>query len=204
MSTRLIVNGRVVYESRDAHAPAVISAPRSALVETRRGDIVPMAVQKLGPSRGYVKTPDIHGVIHEVPPPIPEDSRESPFRSGRLFECPVDRMAFHVLPADRLTPKLGWASAGFWLSRWKGCKYAELLELCQAGLMHPAIIEGSGLKRFRCVDERQVLAFKFLVRKKTAEGESGLVPIDAKKLWLARHQDKVTNDRRKRYSTIRE
>lgn len=190
MSTKLIIDGRSVYSKGVKRSPHK-RMETATFINTRLG-VVPM------------------GEIREKPPTlddVPTDGGENvfppsylrPFREGEVVYDIDDNLHFHMLPASRMLPRDSWAPAEYWLNRWKGSKYEDILRLCQDGLMVPGKLLGSGLKRFRCNNERVILAHRMQFSRRRTEGKpSEIIECSMAEQWKYRRKMYVDNQRRDR------
>lgn len=104
--------------------------------------------------------------------------RRREIRAGEHFLDPVDGILYLVL--DTVDPRLGWATAGFWATRWK-VEHDDVLYLARCGLLECAAVRNSPTRRYRTTDEKVLLASlqmagikKARDRKKAAEYKRGL------------------------------
>ena len=125
MASRVILNGREVWHSHDWKVP-VVAPP----VHPKTGEPMPDALVRPG-------TPD------------------SPFRAGVPRYDSDDDLTYRIVSPKVLDPRQGWATAGFWLERWK-CSWAQLKTLVEMAWVDAAIEQNSAIKRFRCRDETRV------------------------------------------------
>lgn len=87
---------------------------------------------------------------------IPPNSPRSPYRAGTPYYDVVQDIEYRVVGSGILDPRQGWATAAFWVKRWK-ISYKQLVQLVQRGMLDAAMEQSSDVRRFRCRDERSVL-----------------------------------------------
>jgi hypothetical protein len=132
MSTRTLVRGRTAFASKDWRPDFVAgAAPAPALERSLR---------------------DPTGWVGHTP--IPPQAATS-HQDGVAWRDPEDDVVYRVL-AGPLLPGDGWASAGFWRTRW-AVRFSELRRLVEMGLLDAALERDSARRVFRCRDERLVL-----------------------------------------------
>lgn len=98
---------------------------------------------------------DRHGNLIET---IPPESPRSPYRAGVPWLDPEEGITYRVVGRWVLDPRQGWATADFWLKRWR-CDFATLREAVQRGFLDAALAQDSAHRRYRCRDESAVLAW---------------------------------------------
>lgn len=130
MTTRILRNGKQIFASRDFRPGRVAAFAKPAPADTNPD----------GSIGAYV---------------IPPDAPQSPFRAGVPYFDADDNIHYRVVRA--LDPKEGWATAGFWMARW-GCTFKELCYFVERGWLDAALEEKSPTKRYRCRDERPIIA----------------------------------------------
>jgi hypothetical protein len=96
---------------------------------------------------------DSHGDPVDVASAIPPTYPPSAYQLGVTFRDRDENVDYRVL--KRLTPADGWASAQFWHRRWQ-CNASDFLEILRAGYMLAAIEEGSTVRRYLCLNEREL------------------------------------------------
>jgi len=86
------------------------------------------------------------------------EPHEQPFREGVPYFDPEDGIEYRSVGAHVLDPRGGWRTADFWLARWS-IDWPTLRRFKDLGFVDAAIETGGMAKRFRCRDERKVLAW---------------------------------------------
>lgn len=94
----------------------------------------------------------------------PEAAPIDGFRVGEAWHDPEDKLNYRVVAAGVLTPAGGWASAAFWMKRWK-IQEVEFRELVERGLLDPAIEVDTEMRRYRCLDEGKTMMRLALIRE---------------------------------------
>lgn len=103
-------------------------------------------------------------------------AEEAPYREGLPFFDAEDGVEYRSVGAATLDPRGGWRTAEFWIERWS-IDWSTLRRFKDLGMIDAAIERGGALKRFRCRDERKVLAWleekqKERTRAKLAKAEA--------------------------------
>lgn len=132
MPSIIRINGRLYTGSRDYRVDHVRAGESRALAANTRRDELPC-----------------DGT------PIPPGSPDSPYRAGEPYFDEAEDVVYRIV--SRINVAEGWGTAAFWMKRW-ACYYVDLLSLVRKGWLDAAMEEGSAVKRFRCRDERRVLA----------------------------------------------
>ena len=178
MAARIVVNGRTVWadadfrkqvtERRVLRRPVEVYIPNYGnkdidgnplpeFIETRVPQSMPLRREFHGfdddgrPIYGNLS------LVDGIPPPVYHE----PYLDGVAVVDPDENIAYRRVQEQ--DPKEGWATTHFWCDRWE-CDHEIVLKLVRRGLLDASVRAGSGIRRYRCRDERLVL-------------ESGLVSV---------------------------
>lgn len=85
--------------------------------------------------------------------PVAGDGR--PREVGVAYTCPDDGLTYRIV--QRLDLSEGWGTAAFWQARYQ-VPWPTIAGWVERGWFDAAMEAGSPTKRFRCRDERRILA----------------------------------------------
>jgi len=137
MSSRIVVNGYVIWADAQAQAALRAAKQRKAALPLDR---------------------DGHLIDHR---PIASTSPASPLRVGEAMYDAEDDIHYRVVSAAN--PQEGWATTRFWQHRW-GVTHKELATLVRRGMLDAVTLVHSQVQFFRCKNERLVLRDDVLAR----------------------------------------
>jgi len=191
MSSRVILNNRAVYSKGETRPPEPSQRmhTETKFINTKFG-VIPMGAYKPKPA-------DLSDVQTDGGDQVFPPEHLKPFRQGEVVYDIDDNLHFHQLTAAQMPARDSWAPAEFWLERWKGSRYQDLLLLCEAGLIVPGKLVGSGLKRFKCKHEGAIVAHVAeFTRRRPGNEPSAVVHCTMAEQWAYRAKIKRDNELR--------
>ena len=183
MAARIIVNGRTVYadqefrkmvtERRVLRQPIEVAVNNHGNVDID-GNALPEFIETRVPQSMPIRR-IFHGrdekgrpmFSYEMIDAVPVVYHE-PYLDGVAVVDPDEGITYRRVQEQDPTE---WATTHFWCDRWK-CSHEVVLKLVRRGLLDASIRAGSGIRRYRCRDERLVLESGLLLGRSTQGGKT--------------------------------